>query len=61
MIGLHLAAACKESRLSDSPLLGCAGDCRVEMVVKVHYGTVLGGQMCRHVVNASPKTVPQCT
>ena len=20
-----------------------------------------GGQMCRHVVNASPKTVPQCT
>ena len=61
MIGLHLAAACKESRLSDSPLWGCAGDCRVEMFVKVHYGTVLGGQMCRHVVNASPKTVPQCT
>ena len=61
MIGLHLAAACEESRLSDSPLWGCAGDCRVEMVVKVHYGTVFGGQMCRHVVNASPKTVPQCT
>ena len=41
--------------------LSCAGDCRVEMFVIVHYGTVLGGQMCRHVVNASPKTVPQCT
>ena len=43
-----------------SPLWGRAGD-RVEMVVKVHCGTVCGGRICRHVENASPKTVPQCT
>ena len=54
MIDLHLAAAWKESRLSDSQLWGCARD-RVEMVVKVHYRNILGGQICRHVENAFPK------
>ena len=43
-----------------SPLLGCAGDW-VEMVVKVHYGTVLKGRICRHVKYTSPKIVLQCT
>ena len=29
--------------------------------MKVHYGTVLKGRICRHVKYASSKTVPQCT
>ena len=50
----HFAA-----QLYNSPLRGCARD-RVEMVTKVHCGTVYG----KHInvaANSSHKTVPECT